>query len=213
MQRVWILAGVIGGGALIAALVALLGALYFRYGRALRVFLHARGLLCCVRDDDLDGNWIYDAFVSFSHKDMLFVEEELLPRLENEPLKWRVCVHYRDWMAGELISTQIARSVAESRCTIVVLSRNLLASVWGMLEFRTAHASALHDGRARLVVIVLDDVLEDDHLDSEVRSYIRINTYIKWGDPWFWDKLSYALPHKQSVSACEVKQIVEKVRF
>ncbi|KAL3279762.1 hypothetical protein HHI36_017270 [Cryptolaemus montrouzieri] len=167
-------------------------AFYHYYKEEVLIWLFSRGLLCCGGENIVDKDKVYDAFISFSHKDEDFIVDHLIPTLEGGEHKYKLCIHTRDFIPGELISTQIFNTVKKSRKTIVVLSSNFLDSIWGRMEFRTAHTEAMKEGRARVIILVYGDV-NLNSLDDELKAYIKTNTYLKWGEPLFWTKLKYAL--------------------
>lgn len=159
---------------------------YFSFYFQVRILLRKFGLWCW--DDDLEHKE-YDVFVSFSHQDELYVMQELVPRLESGRNKLRLCLHYRDWVVGDYIPSQIARSVEQSRKTLIVLSEHFARSDWAQMEFRAAH------GRERLLVLVLG-ALEERNLHPDLRAYISTNTYIKADDPLVIDRLKDAVLSK-----------------
>ncbi|XP_008182102.1 protein toll [Acyrthosiphon pisum] len=175
--------------------LGLLWMLYSNNKTKIKIWLYSYNITWPISEESLDLDKKYDAFISYSHMDIELVEKHLVPGLEGGSSPFKLCLHYRDWVVGEWIPNQIARSVDESRRTIIVLSQNYLKSVWGRTEFRTAYSSALNERRSRLIVILYNDISEKD-LDSELEAYLSMNTYIKWGDRWFWEKLRYALPHR-----------------
>lgn len=181
--------------AIFGIVFGLLFALLNRYKTEIKIWLYSHNITWSISEYSLDKDKKYDAFISFSQKDEDLVANHLVPGLEKGAIHFKLCLHYRDWVVGDWIPAQITRSVDESRRTIIVLSQNFLDSVWGLMEFRTAYVSALNERRSRLIVILYGDV-STEKLDPELRAYLAMNTYIKWGDNWFWEKLRYALPHK-----------------
>ncbi|KAJ2945398.1 hypothetical protein O0L34_g203 [Tuta absoluta] len=172
-----------------------------RYGEQVQMFLYSRGwCISCLQKRDLDDK-PYDAFISFAHEDQEYVMSTLLPGLEDAPEQFRVCVHYRDWHVGDWIPAQIMRSVQLSKRTLIVLSRSFVASTWSTLELRYALANAAKEPNAKVLVLIRDDVLNMT-LDVELNKYITYNTYLRCDDPWFWEKLRYAMPHRSKNKTC-----------
>ncbi|KAK7503075.1 hypothetical protein BaRGS_00005701 [Batillaria attramentaria] len=126
---------------------------------------------------------LYDAFVSYSHEDEDFVLHTLAPRLEERgPRLYRLCLHYRDFPVGGFIADTIIESIESSRRTLLLLSDRFLASEWCRFEFQAAHRHVLREGDHRLIIILLSDIA------------MKTRTYLRADDPWFWEKLYFALP-------------------
>lgn len=118
---------------------------------------------------------------------------------------------FRDIKSHFFSLTQIADSVNNSRRVIIFLSSNFHLSDWCKYEFKMAQINGFNEQRNRVIVILDGEIEELDKLDEEIKSYLTMHLYIKWGDPWFWQKLRYAMPHRRRVNDKEIVQTKETV--
>jgi len=152
-------------------------------------------------EEIVDREKPFDAFLSYSHQDAQYVEGELLPGLESpenpRDRQYRCLIHGRDWQVGAMIPDQILDSVASSRRTVVVLSRSYLESTWSKMEFQAAHTKGKREKAQRVILVVHGELPPLSQMDEDLQKYIKANIAIHTDDPWFWQKLRYALPRKR----------------
>ncbi|GAB1598104.1 toll-like receptor Tollo [Argonauta hians] len=144
-----------------------------------------------------EENKLYDAFISFDNSMDKFVIDELLPQLEQNDPPFKLCVHFRDFEVGLQITENIITCIENSKRTVLLLTDNFLKSDWCKYEFQTAHYQGLSKKMKTLIVVFFEDINED-LLDPDLKLYLKTNTYLKYDDPWFWDKLRFALPQKNN---------------
>ncbi|KAH8336022.1 hypothetical protein KR074_009602, partial [Drosophila pseudoananassae] len=145
---------------------------------------------------EIDQKKKFDAFLCFTHKDEDLVAE-FVERLETSRPRFKLCFYLRDWLLGVSIPDCITNSVRDSRRIIILMTNNFLESTWGRLEFRLALHATSQDRCKRLIVVLYPEVKNFDDLDSELRTYMVFNTYLKRNDPNFWNKLIYSMPHSK----------------
>ncbi|CAL1527964.1 unnamed protein product [Lymnaea stagnalis] len=138
----------------------------------------------------------YDAFVSYSQDNYRWVVDTLVPHLENGPRKYRLCLHYRDFPAGEPVVDNIPWAIRLSRCAILVLSKDFLKKEWCIMDVRAAFQRLLLVAN-RLIIIATDDINVEE-LSPDLRAYMNTHDYLRVGEPCFWDKLEMFLPPKKA---------------
>lgn len=157
----------------------------------------------------------FDAFVSYSERDASWVEEFLVPELENpsqestgaarnvtslQPLS--LCLHKRDFLPGQWIVDNIMSAMERSRRTIFVLSENFVSSDWCRYELDFSHFR-LFDGKDdgdAAILILLEPLSKDDipKRFCKLRKLMNSTTYLEWPQeeerrPEFWRSLRNAL--------------------
>ena len=76
----------------------------------------------------------FDAFISYSSDDREFVEDFMVPKLENGHNSIKCLLPIRDFEPGVSIMDQIVKAVDMSSCTVIVLSKNYVDSRWACHE-------------------------------------------------------------------------------
>ena len=158
----------------------------------------------------------YDAFVVYDIEDREWVNERLLPQLEQnsgypnctiselEDVQQissrsvvKLCVHERDFQPGQEIIANIWNKLERSRKVILVVSKNFTGSQYCNYEMNLARMHSVEKGRNVLVPVILE--WPDVEQVSECLHWIlRKVTYIRWSDrdgeqDDFWQKLREAI--------------------
>ena len=144
----------------------------------------------------------YDGFVVYSDEDRQWVHNIMLDEIENVR-NLKLCVHHRDFLPGDDIDEQIVRSVDNSRKTLLILTKNFLASEWCLYEMKVARNKLQAEGKDVIIPILLAE-LPDEYMNLSVKNLLREKTYLQWetsmgGQEYFWKKLEIALlgPNKK----------------
>jgi TIR domain len=95
----------------------------------------------------------YDAFISYSHSDTVWVWEWLRPRLEAAGL--RICLDKRDFDVGVHSVVNMERAVAHSRHTLLVLTPAWATSEWTAFEELLTQTADPAARRRRLLPLLL----------------------------------------------------------
>jgi hypothetical protein len=93
----------------------------------------------------------YDIFISYSSKDLAWVNNILLAKLESQELK--VCIDFRDFIPGMSIIENIKRSFLSSKKTLLVMSPNYLDSSWTEIDILLQPLSS-DEGQLKIILLM-----------------------------------------------------------
>ncbi|KAF3698161.1 Toll-like receptor 2 type-2 Precursor [Channa argus] len=144
-------------------------------------------------EDNSEGLLSFDAFVSYSDRDATWVENFLVPELEepgetdgdsrsSRPLN--LCLHKRDFLPGHWIVDNIMSAMERSRRTVFILSENFVQSDWCRYELDFSHFWMFDGnvGRDAAILILLEPLSKDDvpKRFCKLRKLMNSTTYLEW---------------------------------
>ncbi|XP_005810817.1 toll-like receptor 2 type-2 [Xiphophorus maculatus] len=160
----------------------------------------------------------FDAFVSYSERDAGWVENFLIPELEEQSedgssstnssrpsntsssRSFSLCLHKRDFLPGQPIMDNIMSAIERSRRTIFVLSENFVQSDWCRYELDFSHFWLFEAGGDAAILILLEPLSKDNvpKRFCKLRKLMSSTTYLEWPQeeerrPEFWRSLRNAL--------------------
>nr|WHE44611.1 toll-like receptor 2 [Triplophysa yarkandensis] len=142
----------------------------------------------------------YDAFVSYSQHDAEWVEEILVPNLENAQPPFALCLHKRDFRPGRWIVDNIIDSIEKSHRTLFVLSEHFVTSEWCRYELDFSHFRIVDEHNDSAILILLEPI-EKETIPKrfcKLRKIMNSRTYLEWPEDEdrrseFWSNLKAAL--------------------
>ncbi|CAH7451200.1 Tlr6 [Phodopus roborovskii] len=130
--------------------------------------------------EELQRNFQFHAFVSYSEHDSTWVKNELIPNLEKDDI--RVCLHERNFIPGKSIVENIIHFIEKSYKSIFVLSPHFIQSEWCHYELYFAHHNLFHEGSDNLILILLEPIPQDNIPSRyhKLRALMAQRTYLEW---------------------------------
>lgn len=190
--KTWEWACIVGGP--IVAVLAIFSFVLYRKRWAIKhyIYLVRKRRQYVLVDGD---NFLYDAFVAYNQDDSIWVQDHLIPVLEEEH-KLKLCIHERDFQPGVFINDNIVTCIEQSKKIILVLSNAFSSSGWCMFELKVAHSKHIED-QTELLVVMLEKI-KGRNMNESMKTLLETTTYVEWtedhdGQTLFWSKLRDAM--------------------
>ncbi|VDI23550.1 toll-like receptor 13 [Mytilus galloprovincialis] len=184
---------------LVATLICFVGAVVYKYRWKLRYMFYLAKSKHRRHETSTDSkHYVYDAFISYCEHDNLFVINDCIQNLEMDR-NFKLCLHQRDFLPGEEITTNITNAIHESRKTICIVTKNFFDSYYCMFEFNMARMESIYsrDKRNIIFLIFLEQILPQN-MPLMLLELVQKDSYIEYpndeqGAIVFWEKIDEAL--------------------
>ena len=124
----------------------------------------------------------YDAYVAYHRAEEAWINEELIPNIEEGPEPFQLCIKERgDIPPGRFILNAIADSIQRSRKTIIVLSQNFAEDQKCQFQLQMARMLLIQEQRDVIIMVLLQDIPQDK-MNLLLRQIMRKQNYLKWPD-------------------------------
>ncbi|KAM9330445.1 toll-like receptor 2 [Gastrophryne carolinensis] len=148
----------------------------------------------------LDREICYDAYVSYSERDSEWVENMMLPLLENGDPSFKICFHKRDFVPGKTIIDNIMDAMETSYKTLFILSEHFVQSEWCKYELEFSHFRLFDESNDTVILVILEPIESSTvpRRFAKLRKLMNTKTYLKWPteeeeQQVFWSNLKSAL--------------------
>eukprot|EP00095_Tigriopus_kingsejongensis_P011078 maker-scaffold23_size669530-snap-gene-5.24 protein:Tk11078 transcript:maker-scaffold23_size669530-snap-gene-5.24-mRNA-1 annotation:"toll " len=169
----------------------------FVFRTPLRVWLHSKyGIRVLEPCRKSSQDKPYDAFLGYSLKDEDFIQQILVPHLEQSEPGYKLCLQHRDLPNTSSISDTFPSVAQLCAKHMLIVSRAYLESEWIQIKF------ALQDSQKlpfKPVIILLEELTSLDLAAApEFNLLLKTAVVLRWNEAGFWNKLRYFLPDSYS---------------
>ncbi|VDI09088.1 Hypothetical predicted protein [Mytilus galloprovincialis] len=149
---------------------------FFRYKYAIE-YLLLRIKVKMKNYNELQQEYTYDAFISYSHTDSVWVKQF---HDKVNSMGFELCLDAKDFIAGESIAGNVINAIDSSRKVIFIITHDFLMSAWGSYEMEMTRMHAFQRGRKDMVIIVVKDKITVSDMPKILKSIWFKTICIQW---------------------------------
>ena len=132
--------------------------------------------------NELDGNFVYDAFVAYSShgEERSWVHTTLREKLEEEH-GFKLCMYHRNFKVGRDLADTIVEAINSSSKILLILSPTFLKSFWCEFEVRMANEKVVKERRDAVILVVYSRLDQPGvRLPKKLARLLEKRIYIEW---------------------------------
>lgn len=129
----------------------------------------------------------YDAIIVAADYDIIF-GKYITAKLMDKPNRFKIGFILKDWSSDHPIPPNVLKSFRNSRRVILILSEHFEENNWTRWNYFNTNTRIIFVSKGR-----------PNNFDIDISNKVSI----KFGDPWFWEKLKYAMQNRNELSVDE----------